>query len=114
MEYKKLVLDRLLDRYEKSKSFKDENSRRRILLKMTTGDMPEYDIEKPWVRETFNSIIEDLAAKDLIHFEWAKYEEGNIIEKVWLNVSKVEDCYNEIGRKAKRAVLMHCLRKLRN
>jgi hypothetical protein len=112
MEYKKLVLDRLLDRYEKSKSFKDENSRRRILLKMTTGDMPEYDIEKPWVRETFNSIIEDLAAKDLIHFEWAKYEEGNIIEKVWLNVSKVEDCYNEIGRKAKRAVLDALLEKI--
>lgn len=112
MEYKKLVLDRLLDRYEKSKSFNNENSRRRIMLKMTRGDMPEYDIEKPLVRETFNSVIKDLADNGLVGFEWARYEEGNIIEKVWLNVSRVEDCYAEIGRKAKRAVLDSLLERI--
>ena len=112
MEYRKLVLDRLLDRYEKSKSFNNENSRRRIMLKMTRGDMPEYDIEKPLVRETFNSVIKDLADNGLVGFEWARYEEGNIIEKVWLNVSRVEDCYAEIGRKAKRAVLDSLLERI--
>lgn len=112
MEYKKLVLDRLLDRYEKSKYFNNENSRRRIMLKMTRGDMPEYDIEKPLVRETFNSVIKDLADNGLVGFEWARYEEGNIIEKVWLNVSRVEDCYAEIGRKAKRAVLDSLLERI--
>lgn len=112
MEYKKLVLDRLLDRYEKSKFFNNENSRRRIMLKMTRGDMPEYDIEKPLVRETFNSVIKDLADNGLVGFEWARYEEGNIIEKVWLNVSRVEDCYAEIGRKAKRAVLDSLLERI--
>ncbi|NLM60280.1 MAG: hypothetical protein GX194_14455 [Clostridium sp.] len=112
MEYKKLVLDRLLDRYEKSKSFKDENSRRRIMIKMTRGDMPEYDIEKPLVRETFNSVIKELDDKGLVSFEWARYEEGNIIEKVWLNVTRVEDCYAEIGRKARRAVLDALLERI--
>lgn len=112
MEYKNLVLNRLLDRYEKSKSFKDENSRRRIMLKMTRGDMPEYDIEKPLVRETFNSVIKEFADKGLVNFEWARYEEGNIIEKVWLNVSKVEDCYTETGRKARQAVLDALLERI--
>lgn len=105
MKYKKLVLDRLLDRYEKSKSFIDGNSKRRIMLKMTKGDFPEYDIEKPLIRETFNSVVEELAGKGLVGFDWLKHEKGNIIEKVWLNVSRVEDCYAEIVRKARRIVL---------
>lgn len=105
MKYKKLVLDRLLDRYEKSRSFIDGNSKRRVMLKMTKGDFPEYDIEKPLIRETFNSIVEELAEKGLVGFDWLKHEKGNIIEKVWLNVSRVGDCYAEIGRKARRIVL---------
>lgn len=105
MKYKKLVLDRLLDRYEKSKSFIDGNSKRRVMLKMTRGDFPEYDIENTLIKETFNSVIGDLADKGLVSFEWLKHEKGNIIEKVWLNVSRVEECYAEIGRKARRIVL---------
>jgi len=105
MRHKRLILDRLLDRYEKSKSFIDGNSKRRIILKMTKGDFPEYDIEKPLIRETFNSVVEELAQKGLVGFDWLKHEKGNIIEKVWLNVSRVEDCYAEIGRKARRIVL---------
>lgn len=105
MNHKRLILDRLLDRYEKSKSFKEANSRRRIFLKMGTSDFAEYDIEKPLIRETFNSVVEDLAEKELVGFEWLKHERGNIIERVWLNVANAEQCYFEIGRKAKRSVL---------
>jgi len=113
MEYKRLILERLLDRYENSKSFKDDTSRRRrIMLKMTRGDMPEYDIEKPLIRETFNSVIRDLADMGLVQFEWAKYEEENIIEKIWLNVSRVEACYAEINRKPRRAVLDTLLERI--
>ncbi|HHY82018.1 MAG TPA: DUF2399 domain-containing protein [Clostridiales bacterium] len=105
MYYKRIVLDRLLDRYERSKTFINGNSKRRIMLKMTRGDFPEYDIEEPLVRETFNSVILELAEKGLVGFDWVKHETGNIIEKVWLNVSRVEDCYIEIGRKAKKVIL---------
>ena len=102
MNYEKLILDKLLDKYEKSKSFAGESSNRRIMLKILAGEVTEYDIEKPLVRETFNSAIQDLAGKGLIEFSWLKYEKGNIIEKVWLNISNVNLSYALIGRKAKR------------
>jgi hypothetical protein len=105
MEYKKLILGRLLDKYEKSKSFTDETSNRRILLKMGDRDLPEYDVEKPLVRETFNSVVKELAGKELVGFEWLKYETGNIIDKVWLLAGNVEEAYLEISRKPKRDVL---------
>lgn len=105
MEYKKLILDRLLDKYEKSKSFMDETSNRRILLKMGDRDFPEYDVEKPLVRETFNSVVKELAGKELVSFEWLKYETGNIIDKIWLLISNVDKAYLEISRKPKRDVL---------
>lgn len=108
MNHKRLILDKLLDRYEKSKSFIDENSKRRVMLKLK-DDFPEYDIEKPLIRETFNSVVEELAGKGLVGFDWLKHEKGNIIEKVWLNVSKIEDCYAEIGRKPRRLVLDNLL-----
>jgi len=112
MNHKRLVIDRLLDKYEKSKSFIEMNVKRRVMLKMTKGDFPEYDIEKPLIRETFNSVVEELAEKGLVCFDWVKHEKGNIIEKVWLNASRIEDCYAEIGRKARRIVLNALLDKI--
>ncbi len=114
MNYKGLVLGGLLDRYEKSRHFMEGNSQRRVLLNLAKGDLPEYDIESPLIRETFNSVVDELAGKGLISFEWLKYEEGNIIEKVWLNTSRVEDCYTEISRKAKRTVLDTLLKRVIN
>ncbi len=105
MDYKKLILDRLLDRYEKSKAFTDGTSRRRILIRLNSHEFPEYDIEKPFVRETFNSVITELASREIVGFEWLKHEQGNIIDKVWLIVPNVSRAYEEISRKPKRSIL---------
>lgn len=102
MEYKRLILDRLLDKYEKSRSFTEGSSTRRILLKMGDAEVAEYDVEKPLVRETFNSAVIELADKELVGYEWLKYETDNIIGKVWLIVDNVEKAYMEISRQPKR------------
>jgi len=112
LDHKKIILGRLLDKYEKSKSFQDESSKRRVMLKMAKGDVPEYDIEKPVVRETFNSVIQELSEKGMIGFDWVKFEKGNIVDKVWLIIPNVDYSYAEIGRKSKRVVLEAILKQV--
>ncbi len=99
MQYKKLLIERLLDKYEKSKSYTaNAAGNRRILLKLLQGDFPEYNLEKPEVRETLNSVIQEFTAKELVDFSWLKHEKGNIIEKVWLRLDSLDRVYSEIGR----------------
>lgn len=102
MQYKKLLLTRLIDKYEKSRSYTDNTAgTRRILLKLLQDDFPEYDLEKPEVRETINSAIQEYAEKELVDFNWLKHEKGNIIEKVWLRLDSLERVYSEAGRTPK-------------
>jgi hypothetical protein len=98
MDYKGVLLNRLLDKYERSKSYLGADSSRRVLLKLCSEEFPEYDIEKPELKELINSIVEKLASNDLVGYQWLKYEKGNIIEKVWLKLDKVEMVYKEAGR----------------
>jgi len=61
MNYKNLILTRLLDKYEKSKFYLDKNKlNRRILLKLNSSEFPEYDIENTEVKEHINSVIDEL------------------------------------------------------
>jgi hypothetical protein len=111
MDYRKLILERLLDKYEKSKAFTDETSKRRILIKLGSNEFPEYDIEKPIVRETFNSVIMELSSRELVGFEWLKHEDGNIIDRIWLIVPNANKAYGEISRKPKRSILDNVLER---
>ncbi|MGI6084763.1 MAG: Wadjet anti-phage system protein JetD domain-containing protein [Acetivibrionales bacterium] len=102
MNYKKLLLDRLLDKYEKSRSYTGQTvSNRRILLKLLKGDFPEYNVEKTEIRETINSVIQEYAAKELVAYSWLKHEKDNIIEKVWLRLDFLGKAYSEICRTPK-------------
>lgn len=102
MNYKKLLLDRLLDRYEKSRSYSQQTiSNRRIMVKLLQGDFPEYNVEKTDVRETINSVIQECASRELVEYSWLKHEKGNIIEKVWLRLDSLEKAYSDISRTPK-------------
>ncbi len=72
---------------------------------MNRDEFPEYDIENTYVRETWNSTISELSEQGLVDFNWLKFERGNIIEKVWLNLSGIENAYAVAGRKPKRQIL---------
>jgi len=101
----KLILDALLDKYERSSFFRDEKEpTRRILLDFYNGgksDFPYYDIEQSDRRITVNQAVSDLALQNLLAFEWMKGEQGHIIAKVWLNMDNLELAYRASGRVAK-------------
>ena len=102
MDYKKIILNRLLDKYERSRAYLDGGTARRIMLRLCSGDMPEYNLEDTAVREMVNSTVQALADSGIVKFEWMRFERGNIMDRVWLCVDRVEDAYREAGRVPKK------------
>ncbi|MDD4503521.1 MAG: hypothetical protein PHS15_01685 [Clostridiaceae bacterium] len=99
MDYKRLILNRLLDKFERSKLFLGEGTlNRRVLLKFNKREFPEYDVEVSEIRELVNSIVKELSEKNILDFTWLKYEKNNIIEKVWLRTDNIEEAYREAAR----------------
>jgi hypothetical protein len=113
MNYKKLLLNRLLDKFERSKSYLDASVSRRIMLKLGSSDYPEYDIENSATREIVNLAVIELNKKGILGYEWHKYERGNIMHRVWLQLDRVEDAYQEAGRIAKSKKAAHVLDMVR-
>lgn len=99
MDYKNLLLNRLLDKFEKSKAYLEEDTaRRRVLVNLGAPEFPDYDIEKNDIRELINSIVLELQEKGLVGYTWLKHERGNIIDKVWLSLENISGVYREAAR----------------
>lgn len=101
-DYRRLLLDQLIDRYERSSSFRTgEEAARRIMLKLYDNgrtDFPLYDIEKSEQRMEINQAVVELEKLALISFQWMKGEEEHIIAKVWLNLQSLSETYAFLGR----------------
>ena len=71
MNYKEVIVNRLLDKYEKSKHLLyPGESNRRIMLRVDKGDLPEYDYETAEIRDRFNNAARELEQKKLLIIEW--------------------------------------------
>lgn len=77
MDYKKLLLEILLDKYERSKSLYEETNRR-IILKMK--NVKEYNIENYEIKKVFHDSIYELKHDGLIDYSWEKYEKRKYIK----------------------------------
>ncbi len=95
MNYKQIVLNKLLDKYEKSKSYL-KPSNRRIMVKVE--EIKEYNIENYEYKILFHEILKELKKKKIVNFNYLKYEEGNILDKIWLEKENVDKAYIEIQR----------------
>lgn len=78
MNYANIILNRLLDKYEISKSL-TEDSKRRIILKMT--DIKEYDIENYETKSILHDVVFELKKEGIIDYSWEKYEKRKYIRK---------------------------------
>jgi hypothetical protein len=101
-----LLLNALLDKYERSMAYRSgEPSARRILLKLYDGkgqtDFPFYDISDHDRRMEINATIEELTAQGVLAFEWLRGERAHLIAKVWLPYDQLEQAYRLVGRSPK-------------
>lgn len=111
MDYKEMLLNKLLDKYEKSKSTYTSTNRR-IILKMK--ELKEYNIENFETKKVFHDIIYDLKSKNIIDYSWEMYENGNILKEIWLNKKSVDKAYlmvNRVDIKKQNSTLLEYLQK---
>lgn len=71
MDYKLFILNKLLDKYENSKSLIEKSNRR---IKLNLKELREYDIENYELKRIFHDIVFDLHEKGFIDFSWKKHE----------------------------------------
>lgn len=114
MDYKAQILNRLLDKYEGSGHYKgDLKQNKRVALKFDGKDFPAYDIENTETKETIHYTVKMLKEKEIIDVKWVRFEEGNIIDRVFLNIEKIDEAYDSIGRVPKSNIVSDALIKLR-
>lgn len=95
MQPKEIILNKLLEKYEKSKSYlKDTN--RRILIKIE--DIKEYNIENYNIKTIWHDTVGELKKENLIDFSWVKFNENNLLDKIWLNKDNINKAYEKAGR----------------
>lgn len=111
MEYRQIILNRLLDKYEKSKSYYKDTNRRIIL---NVQNIKEYNIEDYDKKMLFHDILKDLKIKGLVDFCYLKYEEGNILDKIWLEKDNIDRAYLEINRENPKSNYIIIIKELEN
>lgn len=82
MNYKNIILNKLLDKYETSKSVATE-SNRRIILKVK--ELKEYNIEDYENKKIFHDIVFELKKQELIDYSWKEHEKRKYFKR---NVAK--------------------------
>ena len=106
-EYQGKILGKLIEKYEKSAAFISGVSSRRTLLVLDKTPDVEHSLENPDNKRSFISAICDLKKDKLIGFEWVRYEENNLVNRIWLITESLslKASYRRIGRKMQAEVL---------
>lgn len=103
----KKILAVLLDSYERSRLFREGDSARRIQFRPMEREEFAELAEQSDARREFLDTAEELAAEGLIEYDWVRYEEGNLIDRIFLRTEEaaVRQSYLRIGRVRKQAQL---------
>lgn len=92
-----IILNRLLDKYEKSKHLLEPGrSNRRVMLRIEKKELPEYRHETAEIRDMFNRAAQELEREHLVSIEWLQGRP--VLSGVILNLDQVERCYQMAGR----------------
>ena len=97
--YEKTILNTLIDKYERSKSFTGQNRVNRSFSVKVEKLFPEFADDAEY--DTFvqiNEAVQDLLDKD--HISISKKKNG-VIDRVFLNIRNIDSVYEYIKRKPK-------------
>lgn len=114
MKYEQIILNCLLDKYERSKSFSGNNAvRQKFFVK--TGDLfPKYNDDAEYeLFSAVNECIDRLTSDGLV--SCVKKKNG-VVQTVTLQLSDLERCYKRLNRTPKKATnesIAELLRKYR-
>lgn len=103
----KIILNGLLDRYERSRLFREGSSSQRIFLR-PMKERPFSDwMNQADRKQTFLETLQELKRRGLIDFEWVRFEQGNLVERIWLITEEaaLQNCYALAERVSKEEKL---------
>lgn len=101
-KYERTILNTLLDRYEKSKSFTSENKVNQKFMAKVASQFSQYADHANYEEfQAVNEAIDILVRKGLIR---AKISKANVCVEVWLNIDEINQAYQYIGRTQKRDI----------
>lgn len=101
-KYEKTILNKLLDKYEKSKSFSGVNKVNQTFLIKIPALFPQYaDHANYELFQGVNEAIDVLIRKKLIA---AKISKANVCDEVSLNLEAVDQAYQYLGRTQKKDI----------
>ncbi|MBZ9689784.1 DUF2220 domain-containing protein [Clostridium estertheticum] len=111
-KYERGIIDKLLDKYEKSKSFTGENKvNQKFSIKITSLFSKYIDHSNYEIFQGVNEAIDILVRKQFII---AKANSANVYNDVLLNLAELEQVYEYIGRMAKKDINKSVLKLLEN
>lgn len=109
----KKILNRLVDKYERSKSFSGENKVNQSFCEQIVKLFPLYADDSRYEEfNTVNESVRELAEAGLIRIAEKK---NGVINRVILNQDKLTDIYQQLGRRSREADnqwLNECWRQL--
>ena len=102
IKYDKMILDKLLSKYERSKVSRGANQQtQNVWFNVTEKSLPEYFDLTSDACEVIHREVQALVMAGLAQAVWKNGIEGHILEKVKLNLSAVDEAYAYLGRRAK-------------
>ena len=98
--YRKMILNALLESYEKSLLFSGKNQRSQsIYFRFSRKTIPEYFEDTSVAYDEIHQELKAMEAGGLIRIHWRNAKADHIVEKVSLNLEQLEDAYAVAGRK---------------
>lgn len=99
MNYERELLGRLIEKYEKSRAYTTGVFSKRIALAADREAWIQEHMEQPDEKRLFLGTLEALKRDGLIDYSWEKYEEGNLVKKIWLTPDEamIRACYGRLG-----------------
>ncbi|MEW5785415.1 MAG: Wadjet anti-phage system protein JetD domain-containing protein [Bacillota bacterium] len=107
MDFTGLILNDLLDKFERSAHFHGTaRVNRRICFHFNQQTLPDYLTgERPGFKEALHQAVRDLEKRSLLCVEWVPGEKNNLLKKACLNLEKTGEAYALIGRVSRHAEL---------
>lgn len=103
MDYLRLILNTLLDRYERSAHYRGDSAvKRRVSFPVRPDTLPAYfDDSTARFKNEINQGAEMLEQRGIVCIRWVKHERGNLIDRMDLALDRVQAAYEFAGRTPK-------------
>ncbi|MDO9535734.1 MAG: DUF2220 family protein [Bacillota bacterium] len=100
IDYKSLILNDLLTKYEHSAHFYGKAKiNRRIFFKLDRKTVPAYFAgDRPQEKEALHQTVRELNKQGILTVEWIQGEKNNLLKQVSLNLDNIDSAYAIIGR----------------